>query len=58
MFIRKVTDEASDGPRFNAVREGLGAVRFELFEEPGSLFEAIWEIPGIEGQGSEPPAGR
>jgi hypothetical protein len=48
VFIRKVTDEASDGARFAAVREGLGGVRFELFEEPGSLLEAIQEIEGEE----------
>ncbi len=44
LFIRNVTGEADDDPRFTAVREGLEDVRFELFEEPESLSEAIREI--------------
>ncbi|NLS92304.1 MAG: DUF2183 domain-containing protein [Planctomycetaceae bacterium] len=58
LFIRNVTGEAGDGPRFTAVREGLGDVRFELFEEPESLSEVVREIRSSGGQGSGPRAGR
>lgn len=44
IFIRNVTDETIDNPRFVAVRKGLGDVRFELFEDPDSLRPAIREI--------------
>jgi hypothetical protein len=37
VLIRNVTEEATDNPRFLAVQEQLGKIRFELFEEPDSL---------------------
>lgn len=44
VFIRNVTNETSDNPRFSAVRAQLGDVRFELFDEPDSLSNVIREI--------------
>ncbi len=44
VFIRNVTEETSDDPRFVAVREQLGEVRFELFDEPELLRTVIRAI--------------
>lgn len=44
IFIRNVTNEASDSLRFSAVREQLGDVQFQLFDEPSSLLPIIGEI--------------
>ncbi len=44
VFIRNVTGEGSDDPRFLAVQEQLGDVRFQLFEESESLLPVIREI--------------
>ena len=44
VFIRNVTNETSDNARFSAVREQLGDVPFELFDQPKSLSNTIREI--------------
>ena len=44
VFIRNVTEETSDDPRFGAVRRQLGDVPFRLFDEPDSLLPIIEEI--------------
>jgi len=37
IFIRNVTGERSDGPRFEAVFSDIDPARWQLFEEPQSL---------------------
>ncbi len=47
IFIRNITNETIGNPRFTALKEGLGAVRFKLFIEPQALPTVIREI-GLE----------
>jgi phosphatidate phosphatase APP1 len=56
IFIRNVTDEETDGPRFDAVRNGLADARFMLFDQPAELQPVIEEIWRRHGQRQE--AGR
>ncbi len=44
IFIRNVTTEAIGNPRFTAVQEGLGQVRFQLFDEPESLLPVLSDL--------------
>ncbi len=48
IFIRNVTDEEIDNPRFSAVQEGLDDVRFQLFEDADSLLPILEEIDRTE----------
>lgn len=44
VFIRNVTAETSDDPRFAAVREQLGDMPFRLFDEPESLLPVVSDL--------------
>lgn len=44
VFIRNVTEESADNARFEALRKGLGAERFRLFEDAGSLVDVVEAI--------------
>lgn len=44
VFIRNVTAEKADNPRFAAIREQLTDVPFRLFDEPASLHPILSEL--------------
>ncbi len=44
VFIRNVTEESADDPRFEGLRKSLGTERFRLFEDVGSLVDTVESI--------------
>ena len=44
VFLRNVTEESADDPRFEGLRKALGAERFRLFEDPKTLVDVAESI--------------
>ena len=44
VFIRNLTEESADDPRFEALQKRLGAERFRLFEDPKTLVDVVEAI--------------